>query len=64
MDTSKFNHLFFRWYRKKYPDKKYEATMDAYDSALELNSLPIDTLDFLFSEFCGLEINDGFIMEV
>lgn len=64
MNISKFNHLFFRWFKKKYPNKKYESTMDGYESALELNSLTIDTLDFLFGEMGGVEINDGFIMEV
>lgn len=64
MNISKFNHLFFRWFRKKYPNKQYESTMDAYDSALEINSLTLDTLDFLFGEMGGVEINDGFIMEV
>ena len=63
-NISKFNHLFFRWFRKKYPHKKYEYRMDAYESALELNSLTLDTLDFLFGEMGGVEINDGFIMEV
>ena len=37
---------------------------DMYDSALELNSLTVDTIDFLFGEMGGVEINDGFIMEV
>lgn len=37
---------------------------DMLDSALELNSLTLDTLDFLFGEMGGVEINDGFIMEV
>lgn len=37
---------------------------DMYDSALELNSLTLDTLYFLFGEMGGVEINDGFIMEV
>lgn len=37
---------------------------DMYDSALELNSLTLDTIDFLFGEMGGVEINDGFIVEV
>lgn len=37
---------------------------DMYDSALELNSLTLDTIDFLFGETGSVEINDGFIMEV
>lgn len=37
---------------------------DMYDSTLELNSLTLDTIDFLFGETGGVEINDGFIMEV
>lgn len=37
---------------------------DMYESALELNSLTLDTIDFLFGEMGGVEINDGFIMEV
>ena len=37
---------------------------DMYESALELNSLTLDTIDFLFGEMGGVEINDGFIIEV
>lgn len=37
---------------------------DMLESALELNSLTLDTLDFLFGEMGGVEVNDGFIMEV
>lgn len=37
---------------------------DMFESALELNSLTLDTLDFLFGEMGGVEVNDGFIMEV
>ena len=64
MNISKFNNLFFRWFRQKYPHKRYEHAVDAYESALELNSLTLATLDFLFGEMGGVEINDGFIMEV
>lgn len=64
MNISKFSSLFFRWLINKYPESKYEFAMDYYDSALELNSLTLDTIDFLFGETGGVEINDGFIMEV
>ena len=64
MNISKFNSLFFRWLINKYPYIQYERAMEYYDSALELNSLTLDTIDFLFGETGGVEINDGFIMEV
>ena len=64
MNISKFNPLFFRWCRQKYKNAMYNTVMDYYDSALELNSLTLDTLDYLFGEMGGVEINDGFIMEV
>lgn len=64
MNISKFNHLFFRWFMTKYTDRVYDYTADAYNAALELNSLTLDTIDFLFAETGGVEINDGFIMEV
>ena len=62
MNISKFHDLFFRWNGKKYPDRKYRLSLEAYETALELNSLTLDTIYFLFSD--GVEINDGFIMEV
>ena len=64
MEISKFTKLFFRWNRKKYPERRYYQTRDAYNVALELNSLTLDTVDFLFGESTGVEINDGYIMEV
>ena len=64
MNISKFSSLFFRWLINKYPDAKYDRAMEDYDTALELNSLTLDTIDFLFGETGGVEINDGFIMEV
>ena len=64
MNISKFSSLFFRWLINKYPDAKYERAMEDYYTALELNSLTLDTIDFLFGETGGVEINDGFIMEV
>lgn len=41
-----------------------EKACDYIEVAKELNSLTIDTLYFLFGETGGVEINDGFIMEV
>lgn len=64
MNISKFNRLFFRWLRNKYHYMRYERAMEDYYTALELNSLTLDTIDFLFGETGGAEINDGFIMEV
>ena len=64
MNISKFRPLFFRWIVNKYNNIQYENAIDGYYSALELNSLTLDTIDFLFGEMGGVEINDGFIMEV
>lgn len=73
MDKVRFFSVFGNLMARKYieGDRHFSdnehATQyvnDMRDSALELNSLTLDTLDFLFGELGGVEINDGFIMEV
>lgn len=73
MDRLRFHSVFANMMARKYNDgdshfKGNECpasyVKDMYESALELNSLTLDTLDFLFGEMGGVEINDGFIMEV
>ena len=73
MDKIRFLSVFGNMMAKKFIDgdshfKGNECSesyvKDMYESALELNSLTLDTIDFLFGEMGGVEINDGFIMEV
>lgn len=42
----------------------HKGNEDLVLTALELNSMTLETLYFLFGEMGGVEINDGFIMEV
>lgn len=58
-DTKRFNS-----YSEEFHRTKHNPLKDLIESALELNSLPVDTIVFLFGEMGGVEINDGFIMEV
>lgn len=73
MDKARFLSAFANMISLKYIDGDRHLTgnecptkyvKDIMDSALELNSLTLDTIDFLFGETGGVEINDGFIMEV
>lgn len=42
----------------------HKGNEDLVLTALELNSMTLETLYFIFGEMGGVEINDGFIMEV
>lgn len=73
MDKVRFFSVFGNLMARKYiegdrhfsdNEQALQYVNDMRDSALELNSLTLDTLDFLFGELGGVEINDGFIMEV
>lgn len=73
MDKIKFYCVFANMMAKKCVDGdehfygntcSTQYMRDMIDAALELNCLTLDTLDFLFGEMGGVEINDGFIMEV
>ena len=73
MDKLRFLAVFGNMIMQKYidGDRHFKGNecltqyvKDMLDSALELNSLTLDTIDFLFGEMGGVEINDGFIMEV
>ena len=73
MDKLRFLNTFGNMIAKKFIDGDNhfngnewptQYVKDMMDSAIELNSLPLDTIDFLFGETGGVEINDGFIMEV
>lgn len=73
MDKLKFLSVFENMMVQKYikGDRHFRRNecsasyvKDMYESALELNSLTLETIDFLFSEMGGVEINDGFIVEV
>lgn len=63
----RFSSVFATMLAKKFIDGKecsVQYVKDMMDSAIELNSLTLDTIYFLFCETGGVEINDGFIMEV
>lgn len=67
MDKVRFSSVFATMLAKKFIEGKecrMQYVKDMCDAALELNSLTLDTIDFLFGETGGVEINDGFIMEV
>lgn len=51
-------------YAEEFWENGNNPLSDLIDSALQLNSLTLDTIDFLFGEMGGVEINDGFIVEV
>lgn len=53
-----------RYFRIEKNIKDNNILNDYVESGIELNSLTLDTVDFLFREMGGVEINDGFIMEV
>ena len=54
----------FSSYVEEFQRTRHNPLKDLIESALELNSLTLDTIDFLFGEMGGVEINDGFIVEV
>lgn len=60
---SRENVVIFNYFlkEKKIDDRK---ARDYIEAAKELNTLTLDTLYFLFGESGGVEIKDGFIMEV
>ena len=60
---SRENVVIFNYFikEKKIDDRK---ARDYIEVAKELNALTLDTLYFLFGESGGVEINDGFIVEV
>lgn len=53
-----------RYFRFEKNIKDNNILNDYIESGIELNSLTLDTLYFLFGEMGGVEVNDGFIMEV
>ena len=67
IDKVRFSTAFATMLANKFIEGKEcsaQYVVDMCSSALELNSLTLDTIDFLFGEAGGVEINDGFIMEV
>lgn len=58
-DNERFNS-----YSEEFHRTKHNPLKDLVESALELNSLTVDTINFLFGECGGVVINDGFIIEV
>lgn len=58
------NEERFSSYVEEFQRTRCNPLKDLIESALELNSLTLDTIYFLFGEMGGVEINDGFIVEV
>lgn len=58
------NEERFSRYVEEFQRTRCNPLKDLIESALELNSLTLDTIYFLFGEMGGVEINDGFIVEV